>query len=235
LAAASFYEKAHVLPEGKARPMSLEASKLRYKPQDSQREAPKDNSGLSFQDSLDTLLEKAGLEPADFGSLVHAVLEARLNDRSFLVPQKILSRIDEEKALQKIMAFAEVMAGGFLTSDLGKRLAASSYRESEFPVITSITIEGKAIAIMGQIDLLFEEAHELVIVDFKTDKVEKSEDHYGQLAAYYRAAGDIFGKPASVWLFYLRSSRAVNITDNVKGLSLEELAAEAFAHGQYTP
>jgi ATP-dependent helicase/nuclease subunit A len=74
-------------------------------------------------------------------------------------------------------------------------------------------------------DLLFEDDDEVTVVDFKTDKAENPEDHYGQLAAYCQAAGDIFNKPASVWLFYLRSGRAVNITEEVKALSLEEIAA----------
>ena len=67
------------------------------------------------------------------------------------------------------------------------------------------------------------------MIDFKTDKAENPEDHYGQLAAYYRAVGDIFGKPVSLWLYYLRSGSAVNITEEVKTISLEELAAEAMA------
>jgi ATP-dependent helicase/nuclease subunit A len=76
---------------------------------------------------------------------------------------------------------------------------------------------------MGQIDLLFMAENEVVVVDFKTDRIENPADHYGQLAAYYRAAGDIFGKPASVWLFYLRSGSAVNVTHEIDRLSLEDL------------
>jgi ATP-dependent exoDNAse (exonuclease V) beta subunit len=119
------------------------------------------------------------------------------------------------------------MADGFISSELGRRWAASDYRESEFPVITSVIINGKPAAIMGQIDLLFGEDEEIVAADFKTDKIENPEDHYGQLAAYYRAVGDIFGKPVSVWLCYLRSGRLVNVTEEVKRLSLEELVMQS--------
>jgi ATP-dependent helicase/nuclease subunit A len=83
--------------------------------------------------------------------------------------------------------------------------------------------EGKQLAIMGQIDLLFMAENEVVVVDFKTDRIENPADHYGQLAAYSRAAGDIFSKPASVWLFYLRSGNAVNLTQEIESLSLEDL------------
>ena len=43
--------------------------------------------------------------------------------------------------------------------------------------------------------------------------------------AYYRAAEDIFGKPVSVLLYYLRSGRTVDVTEEVKSLSLEEITA----------
>jgi len=158
--------------------------------------------------------------------LVHAVLEARLNQQPFFIAPKIRSRIDDEKALQNLIAHAETLADAFLNSELGKRWAVSVYREPEFSVVTSVVIGGKAIAITGQMDLLFEEGGEVVVVDFKTDKVENPGEHYGQLAAYYQAAADIFGKPVSVWLFYLRSGRAVDATEDVRGISLEELTSE---------
>ena len=214
LAASPFYEKAEVLPEGRAGVPALQASALHYKLQ-----TP---AAITLKEDP---LEKQDLSPADFGSLVHAVLEARLKGQSCTVPSKIRSRIDDEKALSKLIAHAELMADPFLTSELGQRWAASRRHESEFPVITSAIIEEKPVAILGKIDLLFEEEDEVVVADFKTDRVENPEDHYGQLAAYYRAAGDIFGKPVSAWLFYLRSGRAVNVTDAVKALSLEELVA----------
>ncbi|MCL2478990.1 MAG: PD-(D/E)XK nuclease family protein, partial [Treponema sp.] len=211
-----FYRNAELIPEGKAFPQVLEAGKLRYKTLPSDIAAAADTE----QD-----LYPPELSPAEFGSLVHAVLEAKLNRQSFLMPQKILSVIDNAKALRSLQATAESMADSFLDSGLGKRCVLSINHESEFAVITSAAVNDKPIAISGRMDLLFEEENETVVVDFKTDRIENPEDHYGQLASYYRAALDIFGKPVSVWLFYLRSGRAVNVTENIKGLSLEEMAA----------
>ena len=220
LEAAPFYKNAQIIESTESGPMSLNASKMRYA-----------KASGEFRDSDETeedrLFEKAGLGPADFGSLVHAVLEAQLTGQPCNVPPRIRSRLDEENAFNKLMASAEIMAGGFLASDLGKRWAAAGRRETEFPIITSAAVEGKTIAIMGQIDLLFEEEDKVVVVDFKTDRNENPEDHYGQLAAYCRAAGDIFGKSASVWLFYLRSGRAVDVTEAIKSLPLEEIAEAA--------
>ena len=226
LAAAPFYNAAETLSEGKAGQSVLQASKLRSTGAPGGRE----EIPRGEENPLDKLLQRAGLDPAEFGSLVHAALEWRLDESSrkqpFIVPPKIRSRL-EENLLQKVMAQAETMADNFLASELGKRCAYSGHIESEFPLVTSVVVEGKAIAIMGQMDLLFIENNETVVVDFKTDRIERPENHYGQLAAYYQAAGDVFGKPVSAWLFYLRSGRAVNVTEEVKGLSMEKLAAAA--------
>jgi ATP-dependent helicase/nuclease subunit A len=227
LAAESFYNGAELLCEGKAAQPYLAANKLRYRPQG--RSLTESVSGDS---ALDRLLEKAGLAPEDFGSLVHATLEGRIKGQPFIVPSKINFRTDDEKTRQSLLAFAESMADSFLASALGKRWASAhgrNFSQSEFSVITAALIKGKAVAISGQIDLLIEESGEVVVIDFKTDRVETPEDHYGQLAAYYRAAGDIFGKPVSLWLYYLRSGSAVNVTEEVRGLSLEELTAEAMS------
>jgi ATP-dependent helicase/nuclease subunit A len=232
LAAFASYDKAELLPEAKAGVMVLQASSLRFK----EKDAAETNAGAGVEETaLDLLLKKTHTSAADFGSLVHAVLEGRLKGRPCLVPQKFRSRpdevvpngtgSDEEKALLELKAQAEEMAASFLASDLGKRCAASSRMEPEFPFISSVAIDGKAVAVSGQIDLLFEDDTGVVVVDFKTDRKEDPEDHYGQLAAYYRAAEDIFAKPVSLWLFYLRSGHAVNVTEEVKALSLEELAA----------
>jgi len=228
LAAESFYNGAVLLREGKAAQPYLTASKLCYRPEGRDKilkESGPDNV------ALDRLLEKAGLVPADFGSLVHAMLESRLKGLPCEVPLKVRFHPDE-KASHNLLTLAESMADSFLASALGKRWASAqnnrrNFSQSEFSVITAADVEGKAVAITGQIDLLFEEDDEVVVLDFKTDRVENPEDHYGQLAAYCRAAGDIFGKPVSLWLYYLRSGSAVNVTEEVRGLSLEELSARA--------
>jgi ATP-dependent helicase/nuclease subunit A len=235
LATESFYNNAELLCEGKAAQPYITATKLRYIAQG----GGKDHSYCKSEDSetdngaFDKLLEKAGLAPGDFGSMVHAVLEGRLKRLPCEMPQEVRS-FQDEKARQSLITIAESMADSFLASTLGKRWASvhgdrQSFSQSEFSVITAAVVERKAVGISGQIDLLFEEDEEVVVLDFKTDRLENPEDHYGQLAAYYRAAGDIFGKPVSLWLYYLRSDHAVNVTEEVKALSLEELAAQAMA------
>jgi len=243
LAAESVYENAEIIPAGEGAPISLEASKLKYLSHENidKEKTLADNAasvaGASIAGAvspslagfnLDSLLEKTGISSAEFGTVVHSVLEARFTGESCNIPIKIRARLDEGKSSGELMAAAEKMADVFFDSDLGKRWAASSRRESEFSIITSANVNGKPISIMGQIDLLFEEAGEVVVVDFKTDRIINPSEHYGQLAAYYRAASDIFGKPASVWLFYLCYGLAEDTTHNVKELSLDKIAGDSF-------
>ena len=224
--AAAYYEKAELLPEGRAFPASIDASRLHVE------KTAYGNADASLADSTaEEDIADGILSPADFGSLVHAVLEAKLKDRPCIIPQRILSLVDSDKKIKKIMALAEDMAASFIDSELGKRWAASDSHESEFQFITSVSVDGKPIAITGRMDLVFEEKDEVVAVDFKTDRIENPKDHYGQLAVYCRAAGDIFSKPASAWIFYLRSGqrtegRAINVTKEVQGISLEDMTAE---------
>jgi ATP-dependent helicase/nuclease subunit A len=113
------------------------------------------------------------------------------------------------------------MADRFLASDLGKKSAAAAFRESEFPFVTAVQGGDRITAVTGQIDLLFEEGEVLHVVDFKTDKIENPEDHYGQLAVYKRAAEDIFGKPVRAWLYYPRTGHAPEL--RLDDVSIEEL------------
>jgi len=222
IAAAPAYAAATILAEGKAYPAHLEASKLHFQPHSlTSDSAAYDNS------PFDILLKKAALTATEAGTLVHTVLESRLNREPFFAPSALRSRIDSESLLRDLVAQAEAMAAAFFNSELGKRWDVAEFQYPEFAVLTSATVQGKNIAIIGKMDLLFCEGGEVVVVDFKTDKAENPADHSGQLSAYYRAASDIFAKPVSTWLFYLRSGKAINVTDEVKVLSLEDLAQTA--------
>jgi ATP-dependent helicase/nuclease subunit A len=225
LAAGAFYENAAVLESGKAGPENLSASRLKLSAApiaENRHEEPPLANGL-----LDNLLEKAKLEPADFGSLVHAILEGKLKNRAPKIPAYIKSRFDDGKVFEKVKTEAEAMADKFLKSELGRRMAESKRYEAEYPIVTAANAAGKKIPITGTIDLLFEEELDLVVVDFKTDRNEKPGEHYPQLKVYAKAAQDIFGKNAEAWIFYLRSGNAENVTDRISELSIDALAEAA--------
>jgi ATP-dependent helicase/nuclease subunit A len=200
------YSGAPLIGRGKLFPASVPASSLRF------NAGPGDEAETeSRDDSIGPLLEKAGLGAGDFGTIVHAFLEARLNGRPPAIPPHVLARL-REGGLDAIRREALAMTDRFLASDLGRKSAArDARRESEFPFVTAVRAGDRTVAVTGQIDLLFEEDEVLHVVDFKTDRIETPQDHYGQLAVYKRAVEDIFGKPVHAWLYYLRSGHAVEL------------------------
>ena len=120
-----------------------------------------------------------------------------------------------ETVAQKAAEFA----GTFFASELGRQSLQASFRETEFPVLTAV---GNDI-VPGTVDLLFEDGGIINIVDFKTGKAEQPRQHTGQLCLYRRAVSDIYGKPVSCWLFFVRSGRAVNIDSEILMTNPEEL------------
>jgi ATP-dependent exoDNAse (exonuclease V) beta subunit len=65
----------------------------------------------------------------------------------------------------------------------------------------------------GSIDLAFVEGRRIVIVDYKTDSGLVPGEHDLQIAAYKRAASEIFGLPAEAWVFYLYGGGKAFIVD----------------------
>jgi ATP-dependent exoDNAse (exonuclease V) beta subunit len=110
------------------------------------------------------------------------------------------------------------LAERFTASELGRRAASATRIEREFDFM----FETEDVVLRGQIDLWFEEAGELVLVDYKTDREESSSDAYAlQLQLYTLALERYAGRrPDRAVLYYLRSNREVEI-----GISGEELGA----------
>jgi ATP-dependent helicase/nuclease subunit A len=170
------------------------------------------------------MLTKAGLLPAEFGTIVHAYLEAPAVPGKWRIPPRFLARLGE-KEIQAVDAAARNMAEQFLASDLGRQSKADPRREQEFPILTMVEAGGKKIPVQGVIDLLFEHQGTMQVVDFKTDKTEDPDRHLGQLAVYCRAVSDLFGKPARAWIFYLRSGTAREITAGLEKVDIEQMIA----------
>jgi ATP-dependent helicase/nuclease subunit A len=202
-AAKARYQAAPLRDAGRLTPEVLNASRLAPPRADAPAAAPPcDEAG---SDPVYRLLREAGLSPADFGTITHALIEGRLKNAPPRLPAKAADRGDE--ALKPVLAEAETLAQRFLDSELGQAARAAPFLESEFSVVTLREQDGANIPVDGVIDLVFEKDGETVVVDFKTDRVETPEDHAAQLAVYRQAAADLFGKPARAYLYYLRSGR----------------------------
>lgn len=120
------------------------------------------------------------LPAAELGSLVHEVLAGRPGPH----PDEALS-----------------LAAVFQRSDLGHRAEAALRREREWDFIADVD----GTLIRGTIDLWFEDAAGIHIVDYKTDTTIKPGEYAPQVALYAMALERAFGsRPVSASLHYLK-------------------------------
>jgi ATP-dependent exoDNAse (exonuclease V) beta subunit len=148
--------------------------------------------------------EAAAQSAADFGTLVHALIEDRFKGRSPL------------ELLNGRLGKAARLAGRFFDSPLGKMSLAAPFRKTEYGfVLRSGGEDGDDQYISGKIDLLFKSEDALYIVDYKTDRKEEPAMHAAQLRVYRDAAAALFPEkgPVRAFLFYLRTGRAVALED----------------------
>ncbi len=106
------------------------------------------------------------------------------------------------------------LADNFRNSSLGRRAAKATRVEREFDFL--MAVEG--LVIRGQVDLWFEDAAELAIVDYKTDAVNlveahrRAQDYALQLRLYGMAVEQLTGRVADgAYLHFLRPNAVVEI------------------------
>jgi ATP-dependent helicase/nuclease subunit A len=164
-------------------------------------------------------LDYAPLSAADFGTLAHACVEALFNNRDPVIPPQIAAQLSPARS-EALRALGMEMAKTFSASPLGVVAGKAAWRKSEYPFRSRVvnadgTAKGAWLFIDGTIDLLFEDNEVVNVVDFKTDAVENPSEHLAQMACYHHAASVMRGKPCRVWLVYLRTGHAVEVTEMV--------------------
>jgi ATP-dependent helicase/nuclease subunit A len=196
-------------------------------------------SDEEFYDALTGLTgkDKRVFTAADFGTIAHAASESVIADKKMIIPPQIDSLLTPAQS-KKVIQSALILAECFSKTQLGeaaRKAVKSGWFKTEYGFRTRIAHpDGTGFFIDGIIDLLFEEpvAHAaknlqydlfestgnncVTIVDFKTDKIIAPEKHIPQLACYYRAATAIRKKPARIWIYYLRTGEACDVTDAVR-------------------
>jgi ATP-dependent exoDNAse (exonuclease V) beta subunit len=127
------------------------------------------------------------------------------------------------------------LAAKFHASALGRRAARAARAEREFDFVLAV----EEIVLRGQIDLWFEEAGELVLVDYKTDEVAEEETRrraaeYGlQLRLYGMALERHLGRPPDrAYIYFLRPDVAVPVELGPSLLDSPEQAVSAFRAAQ---
>jgi ATP-dependent helicase/nuclease subunit A len=179
--------------------------------------------------------------PAEFGSLAHLCTEALFKGEEAFIPPRLAGPLAPGEA-EILLRAGKDLAERFLRSPLGKAAAAASFRRSEYPFRSFYPRQGplppeggKAgrgadqgpetgdLYITGTMDLLFEWEDRVWVVDFKTDAAENPREYLPQMAFYYRAARDLRKKPCRIWLYYLRTGHAVELSDAAETLDLFQM------------
>lgn len=167
-------------------------------------------SGLDA--GLEALLAEQKLE-ADFGTLCHRLIEHKIKgpaDDPEIFLRPIFGNITE-RDWQLLYNGAQRLAEGFFNSELWVSAGAADSFESELPFTAVRTLEGEEIFVKGVIDLCFETAEQVHVVDFKTDRRLIAGEYDTQMRIYIDAASAIYSKPVVCSLFYLRNGLEVKI------------------------
>lgn len=176
---------------------------------------------LGFEEDPSTPWEATAgagaLSAADFGGQVHALLAGQ----DFPSPDPEAVRL----------------ASLFQASPLGRRAAKAGTVEREFDFF--LEIEG--IVLRGQIDLWFEDAAGMVLVDYKTDQVRaagaaaRAERYALQLRLYALAIERLTGNaPREAYLYFLRPNEAVPVDLRPSLFDAPEPAVREFREAQET-
>lgn len=124
--------------------------------------------------------------------------------------------IDFGLAVHKALAGGKVtdpeavaLAERFWSSPLGQRARHATRVEREF----DFAVEIDDVVVSGQMDLWFEDAGDLILVDYKTDRDTSASDSYTiQLRLYAHALKRYTGRAADrAYLYYLRSDQALEV------------------------
>ncbi|MCL2759836.1 MAG: UvrD-helicase domain-containing protein, partial [Treponema sp.] len=164
------------------------------------------------------------INSGSFGTIAHICVEALLNNQEVIIPSNISGLIAPAE-LTALLENGNELAHRFLDSPLGKIAVNAAIRENEFSFRSLIkNTEGKEIFINGTVDLLFEDETSIHVVDFKTDSREIPGEHTVQMSCYYHAISTLFAAPVKkdcrVWIYYLRTGHAVEITERAKHFNL---------------
>ncbi|MDR2468196.1 MAG: UvrD-helicase domain-containing protein [Spirochaetaceae bacterium] len=143
-----------------------------------------------------TKARRAAMSAADFGILVHTMIEERLRGIHDVPPPR--------GPVHK----AYLLTEKFFESELGKRCRSADVCKTEYPFIMRGGETGSSAFITGKIDLLFHDAEGWTVVDYKTDKTVEPHLHTAQLKVYRDAVRNLWGstEPVRAYIFYLRQS-----------------------------
>lgn len=161
---------------------------------------------------------KEGISPAGRGTAMHHIMQFINMDESVDVKSEIERLLEWQFITPSQAAVCDVSAiEAFFKSDVYKRILKSSDVRREMRFMTEVAakkidpdLSGEAgdtpVIIQGAVDLCFDEGDGIVVVDFKTDRVQKDtqlvEAYKEQLEIYSDACRKIFGKEVKEKIIY---------------------------------
>ncbi len=173
--------------------------------------------GEYFASRKPAFASKDRLTPAQRGTATHRFMQYAGYEKAGgdvagelerLVEQGMLTRAEADVVDKKAVA-------EFFESRLAKRMLAAEKVYKEYAFTAAIPLEemepdiksdGEVIIIEGVADCAFVENGELVIIDFKTDRVqsgaELAEKYKEQLGVYRRCLAEVIGLPVKQTLIY---------------------------------
>lgn len=173
--------------------------------------------GEYFASRKPAFASKDRLTPAQRGTATHRFMQYADYEKAGKDVAGELERLVEQGMLTSAEADVvdEKAIAKFFESGLAKRMLASEKVYKEYAFTAAIPLEemepdikseGEVIIIEGVADCAFIENGELVIIDFKTDRVqsgaELAEKYRDQLAVYRRCLGEVIGLPVKQTLIY---------------------------------
>ncbi|MFP4151835.1 MAG: UvrD-helicase domain-containing protein [Alkalispirochaeta sp.] len=146
--------------------------------------------------------------------------------------RSILWRIEDPEERVEMCRTSWELSERFLASEFWDQLRSPGEdRSVECEVPFYLRAGEPALYLNGKIDLVVEGSDRVEIVDFKSD-LEVVPEHYEmQMAVYRRAAEELYGKPGTVHLFYLRTGEAVRIDADLNTLLPEIDLSEVYDDG----
>ncbi len=163
-------------------------------------------------------MSDGGITPAERGTATHKIIEFIDFDKTNDLEAEI-DRLYEWQFITEREANAvnREQLKSFFESDIFARIKAADNVEREMRFITEMPVSrlnsqlsdslvNENIIIQGAVDLCFEEAGEIVVLDFKTDRTDNPEslrEAYGeQLSIYAKACEKIFEKRVKQKIIY---------------------------------
>ena len=183
----------------------------------------KDNENYADDIILPSFMEegdgKKHMSSVHFGNVVHSVLEHMDFSKAVKEGNSYIEELVDDMAKKgyltederKVVKFNKLME--FINSQIGQRAANSTcYKERQFTM--SHTIEGCETLVQGVIDCYFEEANDLVLIDYKTgsNKPETEDVYKNQIYLYQEALEKSTGKKVKEgWIYFFGNSQAVQV------------------------